>query len=144
MSVRWQTESGYLSRYAGSGVLNTLIGLSVIFVLMGLGASPFVANIGGYAIGFILGFAVSKKFVFRSNGRLVDESLRYLIAFCLCFVLNLLALGAILSSTGVGEKMAQIMAASVYTGSMYLLTRLYVFPDLTAKKEDRPTPSGKL
>jgi len=135
MSTRWRTESIYLTRYAGSGVLNTLVGFSVIFALMGLGASPLMANVGGYAVGFILGFVVSKRFVFRSNGEFVDESLRYLMAFCICFMLNLLALGAILSMLDVGAAMAQIMAASVYTGSMYLLTRWYVFRGVTEKTE---------
>lgn len=135
MSARWRTESTYLARYAGSGVLNTLVGFSVIFALMGLGASPLIANVGGYAVGFILGFVVSKNFVFRSDGKFVDESLRYLIAFCICFMLNLLTLGTVLSSLNAGAAMAQIMAASVYTGSMYLLTRWYVFRGMTAKTE---------
>jgi len=63
----WRTEAVYLARYAGSGVLNTLVGFSVIFLLMGLGAAPLLANIGGYAVGFVLGFIVSRRFVFRSS-----------------------------------------------------------------------------
>ena len=125
-------ESVYFARYAGSGVLNTVVGFSVIFTLMGLGASPLMANVGGYAVGFVLGFVVSKNFVFRSNGIFVDESLRYLFAFCIGFMLNLLTLGAVLFTINVGTVIAQIMAASVYTGSMYLLTRYYVFRGVTA------------
>lgn len=136
MSARWRAESIYLARYAGSGVLNTLVGFSVIFALMGLGASPLVANAGGYAVGFILGFVVSKNFVFRSNGKFVDESMRYLTAFCICFMLNLLTLAVVLSAFNVGAAMAQIMATSVYTGSMYLLTRWYVFRDAVTKRQE--------
>lgn len=94
---------------------------------MGFGASPLLANVGGYAAGFMLGFVVSKSFVFRSNGKFVDESLRYLLAFCICFMLNLLALGTALSAANMNAVAAQIMAAFIYTGSMYLLTRWYVF-----------------
>lgn len=135
MSTRWRVESTYLARYAGSGVLNTLVGFSVIFALMGLGASPLIANVGGYAVGFMLGFVVSKNFVFKSNGKFVDESLRYLIAFCICFIFNLLTLVVVLSALNVGAAIAQIMAASVYTGSMYLLTRWYVFRSVRVEAE---------
>lgn len=114
-----------MARYAGSGALNTVAGFAVIFTLMALGFSPYIANIGGYLMGFILGFVVSKKFVFRSNGHFVAESVRYLIAFMICFGLNLLALKFAL--TQVTALLAQLLAAVVYTGSMYLLTRWFVF-----------------
>ena len=122
---RWRSEAALLTRYAGSGALNTLAGFTVIFALMALDFSPYTANIGGYLAGFILGFGVSKEFVFRSNGHFVGESLRYLVAFLLCFGLNLLALK--LALTQVSALLAQLLAAAVYTGMMYLLTRYFVF-----------------
>jgi len=127
----WHTEAKYLTRYAGSGVLNTLVGFAVIFLLMWLDAAPLVANIGGYAVGFVLGFIVSRRFVFRSNGHFVDESLRYLAAFSVCFMLNLLVLSLALAELAIPAVLAQVMAAATYTGSMYLLTRLYVFRALS-------------
>ncbi len=124
---RWRNESAYLTRYAGSGLLNTAAGFAVIFLLMALGTSPFIANIGGYAVGFLLGFVVSKKFVFRSEGHFVSESIRYLAAFVACFVLNLLALQVALSSLHLAGMPAQLLAAAVYTGTMYICTRWFVF-----------------
>lgn len=114
-----------LARYAGSGVLNTIAGFAVIFTLMALGFSPYTANIGGYLVGFLLGFVVSKKFVFRSNGHFVGESVRYLLSFLICFCLNLLTLKLVLAQTNAFA--AQLVAAVVYTGAMYLFTRWFVF-----------------
>lgn len=122
---RWRSESALITRYAGSGALNTVAGFAVIFALMALEFSPYVANIGGYLVGFILGFVVSKKFVFRSNGHFVTESLRYLLAFLVCFFLNLLALKLALTRTN--AIAAQIVSAVIYTGAMYLFTRWFVF-----------------
>ena len=119
------SESSYLTRYAGSGALNTVAGFAVIFAVMALGFSPYIANITGYLVGFILGFIVSKKFVFRSNGHFVSESIRYLAAFLICFGLNLLSMKIAL--TNVHALFAQLIAAVVYTGTMYLLTRHFVF-----------------
>lgn len=125
--VRWRSESAHLTRYAGSGVLNTLVGFSVIFLLMVLGASPFIANIGGYLVGFVLGFVVSKKFVFRSDGHFVGESMRYLAAFSICFVLNLLVLRLALTVLRWEAVASQLLAAATYTVTMYILTRWFVF-----------------
>lgn len=122
---RCTSESALLARYAGSGALNTVAGFAVIFTLMALGFSPYIANIGGYLVGFILGFVVSKKFVFRSNGHFVGESVRYLLAFLVCFCLNLLTLRVVLAQTNAFA--AQLVAAVVYTGAMYLFTRWFVF-----------------
>lgn len=126
---RWRSESAFLGRYAGSGALNTVAGFAVIFALMALDFSPFIANIGGYLAGFILGFVVSKKFVFCSNGHFVSESIRYLIAFLICFGLNLIALQIALTVLHMHALFAQLSAAVVYTGAMYLFTRWFVFFD---------------
>lgn len=123
----WSKEAVYLSRYAGSGVINTLVGFAVIFIAMIAGFSPMVSNIAGYAVGFILGFVLSKKFVFRSNGCFVAESMRYLIAFMVCFIFNLIALWVALNILGLHAMLAQFVAAGCYTMLMYLATRTYVF-----------------
>lgn len=124
---RWRQESAFFTRYAGTGLLNTLVGFLVIFLLMTLGISPFIANIGGYVVGFTMGFMLSKKFVFRSNGHFVVESIRYLIAFLLCFALNFLVLHLTLTLLHWNVVVAQFVAAATYTLSMYLLSRWFVF-----------------
>jgi len=135
---RWRNEAALLGRYAGSGALNTLAGFAVIFALMALGFSPYTANIGGYLVGFVLGFVVSKKFVFRSNGHFVGESMRYLLAFLICFGLNLIALKLALKLTNAFA--AQAIAALVYTATMFLLTRCFVFSG--GIKAQRPEKQG--
>jgi len=124
---KWQTETAYLGRYAGSGVLNTLVGLSVIFILMALGVSPILANIGGYLVGLIMGFFLSKKLVFRSNGHVTSESIRYMAAFLTSFILNLIVLQSTLSVIHLNANYAQLLSAATYTITMYLLSRFIVF-----------------
>lgn len=124
---RWNTEFVYLGRYVGSGSLNTMTGFAVIFLLMWLGLSPFLANVAGYTVGFILGFVLTKKFVFRSNGHFVAESFRYLIAFLISFLVNLLVLRLSIDAMKLNVVAAQVVAAGSYTLLMYFLTRLFVF-----------------
>lgn len=134
---RWKAESTYLGRYIGSGAFNTLVGFAVIFLAMWAGFSPSAANISGYAAGFILGFVLSKKIVFRSNGNFVKESVRYLIAFLVAFALNFIVLHIALDKLELAPVLAQIVAAIVYTSAMYALTRFYVFSPALASKSTR-------
>lgn len=120
-------EFNYLLKFASTGVLNTLVGFAVIFVAMSLGVSPVVSNIAGYATGFTLGFLLSKKFVFRGQGRFLKESLRYLLAFILAFFLNVITLQCYMYWYPLQALQGQVIAAVVYTGIMYLLVRFYVF-----------------
>ena len=120
-------EFNYLLKFASTGVLNTLVGFAVIFTAMNLGVSPLVSNIAGYATGFTLGFLLSKKFVFRSQGHFLKESLRYLLAFILAFLLNVVTLQCYIYWYPLQAVQGQLIAAVVYTGLMYLLVRFYVF-----------------
>lgn len=124
---KWWREAAYLARYAGSGILNTLVGFFVIFSAMAVGVSPLCSNIFGYFVGFILGFVVSKKFVFRSNGHFVAESIRYLFSFIISFFLNFFVLYVSLNYFLMHAVISQVMAAISYTFLMYVMTRLYVF-----------------
>lgn len=128
------TEALYVTRYTGSGAVNTLVGFSVIFIAMAVGFSPMVSNIAGFAVGFSLGFILSKKFVFRSNGHFVGESVRYLIAFIAAFLFNLLVLHLALNQLGIRPVPAQIIAALSYTVLMYILARFFVF---SSSKDDK-------
>jgi putative flippase GtrA len=129
----WWKEAAYLTRYAGSGMINTIVGFIVIFSLMALGASPILSNIAGYAVGFVLGFVLSKKFVFRSDGRFVTESIRYLIAFMISFLFNLLILRFALKYLNLHAVVSQVISAVGYTLLMYVLTRLFVFGSASVK-----------
>lgn len=120
-------EFFYVTRYLGSGVFNTIAGFMVIMVAMVLGFSPVASNIAGYAVGFILGFFLTKKFVFHSDGNFISEGSRYLIAFIVAFLFNLLVLQLALFYLDLHVAICQLIAAIAYTILMYLLTRFFVF-----------------
>lgn len=122
---KWKAELRLVGRFLGGGVVNTLLGFLVIFALMALGLAPLWANVVGYAIGIIVGFLSSRKFVFRSEGNMRAQSRRYLLAFAACFFLNLFVLHFGLRF--VAAVPAQLLASIVYTFGMFLLSRLWVY-----------------
>ncbi len=123
---RLKNEAHRLARFALGGGLNTLVGFGVIFVLMALGVSAVLANIIGYTVGFIQSFFFSKKFVFRSEGGLASEGVRFFYTFAVCFLLNL-AILKILLAYDVRPVLAQLAAAATYSGAMYVLSAWLVF-----------------
>jgi len=127
LTNHWQMESRYLSRYAISGVLNTVVGFAVIFLLLWLGVTATLANTGGYLVGLSLGFCTAKKFVFRSKGHLTTEGMRYLLAFAISFTINQLVLQVMLNFFHWSAGIAQLPATATFTILMYLLTRWFVF-----------------
>ena len=124
---RWRAESGYAGRYVGTGVFNTLAGFAVIFAMMWAGFSPVAANLASYACGFVLGFVLSRRFVFRSQGSVLGEGGRYVLSFVVAYLLNLAVLRFAIERLGVPPAFAQVVAAAVFTVSMYGMGRLYTF-----------------
>lgn len=133
---RWRVEASYLGRYLGSGVLNTAGGFAIIFALAWAGVSPYLANIAGYAFGLALGFFVSRTFVFRSNGHFVADGVRYLAAFLLAFVANIVMLRLALNSMKLPVIASQLVATGSYTALMYLLTRWFVFTPTRHQRDE--------
>lgn len=123
---RIKHEAGILSRYSLSGALNTVAGFSTIFGLTALGFQPYAANAAGYLVGLVLGFFVSRRFVFRHEGKMSSQGARYLMAFAICFVINLLVLRFALQA-GFHEMLAQALSTAVYIVAMFLALRLFVF-----------------
>ncbi len=124
---KFRTELRYLWRYACAGGLNTVVGLSAIFLFMEFGFSPVLANVFGYMIGLTLGFFTARLFVFESSGKLSHETFRYLISFSISFACNLGALILAIDIFNVTRHIAQLCAILVYVAIMYVLSRYFVF-----------------
>lgn len=120
-------EATYVGRYAGSSVVNTTVGFALIFSAMAIGLSPFISNCIGYAVGFFLGLLLTRKWVFRSQGHIVFENIRYFIAFLIAFLVNLFVLHICVNVLMVYPVLSQILAAASYTFLMFLLSRFFVF-----------------
>jgi putative flippase GtrA len=116
-----------LLRYAGVGVLNTLLGGGLIVLLQhGLGVTPLAANAGGYALGLLAGYGLQRRLVFHSRRPHRSGLPVYLGALAAAYALNAGVLQAALWA-GVPALWAQAAALASYTACAYLLQRHAVF-----------------
>lgn len=128
---------GDVLRYALVGVVNTLVGFSIIIGLeQGLKLNPFLANAGGYAAGICISFVLSQLFVFRARSTARRSAPRYALAVAGAFGLNqgVLALARWLTpDAALWAVLAQGAATGSYTVALFLLSRYWVFAPAPAR-----------
>lgn len=110
------------------GVVNTMVGYSVIMLLQyGVGLTPLMANAGGYLVGWVVSYVLSRRFVFQSQGSHAGSLPRYVAAALCCYGINAAVLHYSLSWLGLPGPLAQAVAMGSYTVSFYLVNRHVVF-----------------
>jgi len=128
----WAEFARFL-RFGLAGVANTLVGLGVIAALdLGLHVRPAIANAAGYAAGIALSFVLSRRFVFRSRGSARTAAPRFLISAAIAFAANqvvLAAAGQLLGGDPASRLAAQVCGMSVYTLTLFVLGRFWIFKE---------------
>lgn len=115
-----------LSRYAVVGVLNTAVGLSLIYAAMLIGWGDIISNFVGYAIGFVISFCANGAWTFRS--RLSGaRAAKYALLMTLAYLLNVAVMVASRDVLGVDRYVSQLFGVMAYTALGFVGSRVYVF-----------------
>ena len=110
------------------GILNTFIGLSVIFAAKGiLRLDDFVSNLLGYSFGLLISYFFNRKWTFHHNGHISRSALRFGIAFLLSYIANLIAFYGLRDGVGLNSYLAQTLSIVPYTLIFYFTCSYYVF-----------------
>ena len=119
-----------LVKYLLVGVLNTIVGFGLIFLLMYFGYSPELANIIGYAVGICFSFVMNKIFTFKSKQTSktanLKEFAKFVSSMLIAWSLNFITLKICLKM-GVNAYLAQLISGGIYTITGYLLSKIWVF-----------------
>lgn len=115
-----------LCNYLFVGILNTIVGFGLIFLLMFFGISPELSNIIGYAVGICFSYIMNKIFTFKTKQKSFLEFIKFIISMLIAWCLNFITLKICLKN-GINPYIAQIIAGGIYTISGYLLSKIWVF-----------------
>jgi putative flippase GtrA len=126
MMNRLRQEIKKLSLFSLSGVVNTVIGYTLIFSFMFLGLTPFLSNVLGYSIGFFFSFFMGKYVVFRSQEKKLSELIRYFLVFALAYLINAFMLHYSLK-LGISPYLCQLFGGIAFSTTNYTLSRIWVF-----------------
>ncbi len=115
-----------LRRFAMVGLLNTGVGLGIIWLLMWLGVPPRSANVVGFLTGGVVSYQLNRAWTFRSGGG-HGVAARFMVMVAGCYLLNLAVLNALLNYSNLSAYVAQVLAVGVYSACFFVLSRFVVF-----------------
>jgi putative flippase GtrA len=115
-------------RFAVVGLANTSIGLLTIYAIMFFTpAGPLVANACGYAVGLAISFALNRSWTFQDRGNGKRALMRFLVCAAACFAANLGVVWFATERAAINPYWAQLVGVAIYTATMFVLCRWYVF-----------------
>ena len=115
-----------IGRFSIVGIINSIIGYSIIFGFMALGFSPYISNFMGYITGFFCSFFLNMNFVFSVPEKICYRMARFLVAFFAAYTANFGTLYFCLQLR-INDVISQICAGIVYILVLFSFSRLWVF-----------------
>ena len=123
-----------LLRFLIVGVINTLVGMAIMFGLYNLaGASYWVSSAANYVLTSILSFFLNKYFTFRNREQSWSQVLRFVINIAVCYLLAYgiakpLCLRLLANATvQARDNVSMLVGMVLFTGLNYLGQRLFAF-----------------
>ena len=126
-----------LLRFVTVGSLNTLIGLSCIYVAMGVLGLGFVAsNALGYTVGIMISFALNRSWTFGHDGSWRHSLPKWLVVVGVAYACNLLVATTVRDRLGVDPYWAQLCGVVVYTAVSFAGARWFAFASPAGKSSN--------
>ena len=125
-------------RFVLVGLVNTAVGLlSIYAIIFFFNANPALANAIGYAIGLAVSFALNRLWTFGDTQSIVKVLPRYLTVAGISYLLNLCVVLIGTHYYGIGPYLIQLFGIAVYTPTMFIGCRLFVFNNNGATEPDK-------
>ncbi len=126
--VKSKTILSQAFKYSIVGILNTILGLSFIYLIYNLFHFNYIlSNLGGYFIGLINGFIWNKKWTFKSSRHFSKEIIPFLIVFGISYAVNLVIVVLSVETFYVNPNIAQILGIVVYSSTNFLINKYWTF-----------------
>jgi putative flippase GtrA len=120
--------SAELVKFASVGVINTIIGLAIIYALMwGLQWGEVSANLTGYIVCILLGFVLNGRWTFGKSTLKPRHLIGYLLVVVVAYLMNLSAVLLSMKILAVPGDYAQLLGVPVFTMTSFLLNKMFVF-----------------
>lgn len=114
-------------KYAISGTINTLITLIAYNLLIQINVNYMISNATGYILGIISGFALDKRWVFKSNKKNSILFIKFIIVNLTTLIFSSVILFILVNKLYFNNVVAQLIA-TVTTGIFnYMLNKLWTF-----------------
>jgi putative flippase GtrA len=114
-------------RFLIVGLVNTLIGVGLIFLLMSVGLSDVVANLSGFSVGLMVSYNLNGRWTFQSkrlDGRAIG---RFIVIVVIAYLANLFTLLVSRDLLSLNPYVSQLAGILVYAMLSFIGFRMFVF-----------------
>lgn len=126
----WHSQ---LLRFLLVGLVNTAVGLSTIWAMIGLaGWTDLPANATGYAVGLVCSFVLNRRWTFADTGDWWPALWRFMVVFGIAYAANLLTFFTLRDGLGMGRYLAHAVSTVPYTLLFFAGSRLFAFRGSTS------------
>jgi len=123
MTFPWQ-----FLRFLSVGILNTGVGLLVIFCAKAFGgAGDVLSNALGYSVGLTVSFLANRSWTFRSASSPIVAAQRFILAFFVAYASNLATVMFLIDALQVNSYLSQTAGILPYTLVFFCLNKYFVF-----------------
>ena len=124
-------EFSRFSRFLIVGISNTIITLTIIFLLLNVFNIDYrISNIIGYFVGLINSFIWNKRWTFKSKNKFQKELLPFFVMFLISYSINL---GIVILSAEIlliNKNICQIIGIFFYTVTNYIGNKFWTFKSI--------------
>ncbi len=117
-----------LAKFASVGVLNTVVGLAIIYSLKWYRHwGDVAANLVGYLVCIGLGFVLNGRWTFERSALNAWHLVGYFLVAGVAYLMNLMAVLVSMRSHNLPGDLAQLVGVPVFTLTSYFLNKFFVF-----------------
>lgn len=116
-----------LLKYLCVGIINSILGYAIIFILIYVGVIAEISNFLGYFIAIFVSFYLNKYFTFNNGVKNKLQILKFMFSMVISYILNLIVMSFSYRIIEINVYISQILGGFVYTFTGYLLSKNWVF-----------------
>jgi putative flippase GtrA len=135
--LRNRQSAVQLFRYGLIGLASNFAGYLVYLCLTYLGIMPKIAMSVLYVAGATIGFLGNRRLTFAHKGSLAGAGVRYVVAHCFGYVINLSILILMVDKLGYPHQWVQAAAIFVVAAFLFLAFKFFVFPEAADSTGER-------
>lgn len=138
IDINNQNSAIQLFRYGLVGIASNLTGYIVYLLITYLGVPPKLTMSFLYGVVAAVGFCGNRKLTFAHKGSLLWTGVRYIIAHCFGYLINLIILIVMVDKFGYAHQWIQAITIFVVAAFLFLAFKFFVFgkPDFSDRGEE--------
>ena len=122
-----RTVTHEVLRYGTVGIVSNLAGYFTYLIITYFGTEPKFAMSIVYLIGASISFYGNKTHTFSHSGKILGTGIRYLIAHCCGYIINLIILIIFIDKLSYPHQLVQAVAVLVVAIFLFIVFKYFVF-----------------